>query len=301
MANSQLLSTQAELSAREARLSAAGAQLSDTHNELVNAQAKLGKRDEILLWIETSRAWRLSSQVRRLFDSRGAQWMRRGFHSSRRSGLHSSLDFPNENAEVESPLRIEGWAFSKAPITRVEAFLDDFYLGSLHYGLERRDVVDAYPVLEQACCGFSDLIELRPSLVGKRKLAVRVYDEDGNLQLYRRSLTIQPNQISTTSLLIPQKTDIEFISHKAEAEDSNGTQAMAAAIEVDPLISEFRELLDGFKSRIRRDPSILELGVNVNLSSTFPELAIFSPVSRNSHKGLPYLESKYRCCFSFVE
>ena len=274
---------QARLNEQDGCLTAVRAQLSATRSELATAQAQLRKSEEILLWIETSRAWRWSSQFRRLFDSRGARWMRRGLYSSQRNGLYSCLDFPSDGAQVIGPLRIDGWAFGRKRITRVEAFLDDFYLGNLTYGVKRLDVLNAYPTLAHAACGFSDLIALRGEFAGERKLLVRIYDEDGSLQLYVRSITIQPAEMRDTSLPPSAKTEIE--------EDYNAVQQpVAAPNEVDEFLPEFRELLEEFKRRIGREPAILQLGKNLNLAPAFPGVAIFSPVSRNSDTRLPYLD-----------
>jgi len=53
---------------------------------------------------------------------------------------------------------------------------------------------------------------------------------------------------------------------------------------------QFSELIEEFKSRINREPSILNWGVDLNLSTMFPQLAIFSPVANNGYSHLPYLD-----------
>ncbi|HYE75503.1 MAG TPA: glycosyltransferase family 2 protein, partial [Blastocatellia bacterium] len=53
---------------------------------------------------------------------------------------------------------------------------------------------------------------------------------------------------------------------------------------------QFRELIAEFKSKMEREPSILDWDAGLNLSAVFPQLAIFSPSTTNGRPALPYLD-----------
>ncbi len=96
--------------------------------------------------------------------------------------LQCHLDSPDPNKLYDLEMEIYGWAVSlPAKVERVEAFIDDKLLGSVRYGLDRPDVLDAMPKLSSSQVGFGGtflLDEKRDS--EERHLLVRVLDSAGN-------------------------------------------------------------------------------------------------------------------------
>lgn len=181
----------------EIALSEAHAELAQQQTALLAARRQLLKKDEALDWIQTSRSWRMASSLRHLRQL-ARQWhplsprLRQRLHLPVRAIFHGALDSPAEAACLSSELTVSGWVFSThAPVARVEAFLDDCYLGSVRYGIDRPDVAAAYNPQAPAACGYSESLPLNVTSTGRRKLVVRVFDEQGHEQCYACSIIIE--------------------------------------------------------------------------------------------------------------
>ena len=158
---------------------------------LSEAQAQLSRHVEVLNWIYASRSWRISRTLR-LVDRLNERRPRP------RAIFSGQLELPH--SVVFDVLEIRGWVYSNAaPVMLVEAFLDDFYLGSVRYG-EKRPEISGAP-LE---CGYSDRISLHGfSITGEKTLRVRVFDQKGNRQAYTRRLIVAPASQAAVEPSIP--------------------------------------------------------------------------------------------------
>lgn len=292
--DAQLAHQANELDALSARLAKRESQLEQQAAMLVTLRSQIDKKDEVLEWIQTSGSWHFASKLRRLGGLKH-QWRQYGFKLARRVHLpvqpifYGLIEAPTEAANVAGELEIHGWVFSvSAPVVRIEAFLDDFYLGRLGYGLKRDDVAAAYPAQARADCGYSERVTLRSSMVGRRTLIVRAYDAQGHVQIYTRLVSVGS-----------PKTILQAVG--ATSTNGNGARAGVAATEAAQAASgangtdasfyrRLEALIDDFKSRTEREPSILNWHTGLNLAAALPHLAVFSPPSANGHYGLPYLD-----------
>jgi len=284
-----------ELDALNARLAKRESQLERQAALLVTLRAQADKKDEVLEWIQTSGSWHFASMLRRLGGLKH-QWRQHAVKLARRMHLpvqptfYGLIEAPTEAANVAGELEIHGWVFSvSAPVVRIEAFLDDFYLGRLNYGLTRDDVAAAYPTQARAECGYSERVTLRSSMIGRRTLVVRAYDAQGNVQIYTRLVAVgSPKTMlravgaAATNGNGARSGGVAAAEALQSAAGANGTDAC--------FYRRLEALVDDFKSRTEREPSILNWHTGLNLAAALPHLAVFSPPSANGHYGLPYLD-----------
>ncbi len=100
-----------------------------------------------------------------------------------REVVRGVLDAPLRDLSDEPYLEVSGWAYStEAPISWVEAFLDDMPLGLMTYGEPRSDVTTDSTSTVSADCGFSGRFFLKEGSVDSTTLRVRVADESGNIR-----------------------------------------------------------------------------------------------------------------------
>ena len=150
---------------------------------LSKTQSDLRQQEEALDWIYTSRAWGLAVSLRRW--ERFAQRVKSRIPGGNSGVIVGSLDLTKDAVVNSRYFEISGWAFSTAaPIKRVEAFLDDQFVAELHYKVERPDVVAVWPEKAPLRCGFKRRVLLADSMAGATLLTVRVFDNQGNKQLY---------------------------------------------------------------------------------------------------------------------
>ena len=284
------------------RLAQLEAALSVGQSKLSAAQAQLEKREEMLTWIQTSRSWRFAGKLRRLAAQ--AQGQRRRFERGlRRLHLLPSppapilgfIDCPAEGARATGELEIVGWAFSTAgPVTRVEAFLDDFYLGRLSYGVERPDVSAAHPGRAPEACGYRERAPVLAYMAGPRSLSVRVYDAAGNEQVFTRAVAVEPHDAHTPACAHPLAAPADVVESPAQNAAPAGLTAAADGPrvpgELSGLSARLEEVVAAFVCREEREPSILSWDAGLDLSSMFPHLAVFSPPSSGADE-LPYLDA----------
>jgi GT2 family glycosyltransferase len=165
-----------------------------------------------------------------------------------------------------------GWVYSTAaPISSVEAFIDDVNVRSMTYGIERYDVVATFPAEAPVTCGFGGRISLvGSSLEGVRQLTIRVRDEIGNECSFRRSITIEPLKLSPYPA---------------------GPPGWHPSTELSEVERELRKVVAEFEERMDRAPSILDWDSGLNLHSLFPNLPVCSPIPLADANRLPYLDS----------
>src|SRR4029077_17512133 len=103
------------------------------------------------------------------------------------------LEFPAEASVASGAVAVVGWVFSKiAPVIFIEAFLDEFYLGRISYAVDRPDVLACNPAEAPLKCGFNQIFSLHPDqTAGERKLKVRSYDGQGNVQVFERTVVVE--------------------------------------------------------------------------------------------------------------
>ncbi len=102
-----------------------------------------------------------------------------------------SLDIPAAGSSATRYLQVNGWAHStEAPISYVEAFLDNVPLGLVRFGALRPDVAESIPQVPIEC-GFSGKMLIDEVLEGRRTLTVRVRDDRGNTNDFCANVTIE--------------------------------------------------------------------------------------------------------------
>lgn len=221
----------------------------ETEIRLSKAQSQLLQKEEALDWIYTSRAWRLVGSLRRW--ERFAQRVRGRIPAQGTRVIVGKLDLTKDTVINSRYFEISGWAFStKAPIKRVEAFLDDQYLAELSYKVERRDVVAVWAEAPRRC-GFKRSVLLADSMAGSKLLTVRVFDNRGNKQLYTCPVQINlPAREAEFPSRPPMPTPVEM--------------NVAEKLQVNQVIEE-------------RDYLILASGLNIKTSSQ-PVISVVIPV-----------------------
>lgn len=117
-----------------------------------------------------------------------------------RTCVYGVIDTPVESSRINGDIVIAGWAFSKAaPVTLVEAWIDEEPPVTLPYGNERADVAAAHPWRKLIHCGYCGTIRVTSFVAGPRSLTVRVTDARGNRQEYTRSIVLAPMTIHLDS------------------------------------------------------------------------------------------------------
>lgn len=160
--------------------------IADLRERLSGVEDELRRKEEVLDWLQTSRSWRAASLLRRAGD--GA---RRVLRLTGAGAFSGAVETPAEGARCAGTLDVSGWVYSRAaPVTRVEAFLDDLYLGRLSYGVERAGTPDAQPGAP-AACGFADSLSLHAEHAGGRVLRIRIFDGRGNQRTYARHINVE--------------------------------------------------------------------------------------------------------------
>ena len=267
----------------EVRLGRYAEELARQEAALADARARLEKMAEALHWMQTSRSGRIAARLRHVFELK-QEWRRFSRRVRGRLRLpppptvfRGFVDMPAEGASVSGVIEVSGWVFSSAaPVVLVEAFLDDFYLGRLKYGVERADVSAAYPEEAPLACGYRDRLVPLLGMTGARELTVRAYDGAGNVEHYARSVVLDES-VAETAAAEPAPGEPEKTGAGAEPLDAG----LRAALEA--VFAEFSE-------RAGDEPSVLDWGTGLErLPAAFPHLAVFSPPAAGGPNELPYL------------
>ena len=181
------------------------------------------------------------------------------------------LEFPKDNSVCSGSVEVMGWVYSTAaPITSVDAFIDNVNVQKMTFGIERYDVVATFPAEAPVACGFKGRISLvGSSLDGPRQLTIRVRDEIGNECSLRRSITIEPLKLSPYP---------------------PGPPGRNPSSELSEVERQLRNVVAEFEERLDRAPSILDWDSGLNLHSLLPNLPVCSPIPSPDANRLPYLD-----------
>jgi GT2 family glycosyltransferase/SAM-dependent methyltransferase/glycosyltransferase involved in cell wall biosynthesis len=185
----QLMLTQASAELAEAKLRKAAddAHYEEAEHNIAQTRALLAKKSEVLDWMQTSRSWQFVASLRRF--ERYAYRMRAKFQRDGSKVFVGKIDPIEGLTRGSTRFGISGWAFSRAaPITHVEAFLDDQYLGSVGYGRERRDMHELGADKASGHMGFAGPVLLTSPFTGPRRLVIRVFDALGNKELFTQEI-----------------------------------------------------------------------------------------------------------------
>ena len=276
------------LSHTEQSLSEAQATVIQQHDRIAAQDERIAEQVEtmtrqsnILNWIYGSRLWLLARMIRVVEDLR--QRCRKALSPFLQSPFVGLLESVRVNAVPGDGIDVRGWVHSNASsVLLVEAFLDDWYLGPLRYGIARPDIVEADPSVPLES-GYSELIRMSGlQLSGKKRLKIRVYDEAGNKQIYESSIT--RGQLPESPRQKPDSMDGEPGTPVAfaTAEFSDSSARMELPREISNVIADFQD-------RMQREPSILDWTATLHLAEKLHHLAVCSPLIDNA-KVLPYLD-----------
>lgn len=89
------------------------------------------------------------------------------------------IDEPANNSAVKGNTVIRGWALDGSGIAKIEIFLNGNSIGAAEYGLERLDVLDAYPDYKNANSGYLFNLNTENLYNGKHTLTVRAINTKG--------------------------------------------------------------------------------------------------------------------------
>jgi len=227
----QLARHQEQLKASRAQTATQATSREKAEASLFGTQLQLRQKNEVLDWILTSRAWRLVALVRSC--ERLAYRIRSRIPGQGRVGIIGALQVPTV---VDSDsFEIVGWVFStEALITRVEAFLDNQFVGVLSYHVARPDVVAEWPEKAPLRCGYKQRLLLDDRMVGSRLLTVRVFDGRGKRQLYMSQIQIRPSSGKADLAPAPPALDIDaaqqLVISEAIGEKNNQTVRPAVTL-----------------------------------------------------------------------
>jgi GT2 family glycosyltransferase/glycosyltransferase involved in cell wall biosynthesis len=102
-----------------------------------------------------------------------------------------ALEQPGEHSTLTGALVVSGWTLSRrAPIERIELWLDGSFVAEVPYGIERPDVAAVFPSLTDGRCGYFLRTWLDASRGGRALLEIHATDRRGNGRTYGRTLVI---------------------------------------------------------------------------------------------------------------
>lgn len=181
----RLTQIEAELSAAKSEVVANANRSDEAYADLNEAKAELRQRSEVLDWTHTSKAWRLVGLIRR--SERFTHELRRRLKPGSAKVFTGKIDSAGPFDSRSTRIEIVGWAFSKAaPVSRVEVFLNDMFLGSLAYGIPRPDLAEPGSDDFPPNWGYAGSFTLTRSPGRPELLTVRAFDSRGNKQLFLR-------------------------------------------------------------------------------------------------------------------
>jgi GT2 family glycosyltransferase/ubiquinone/menaquinone biosynthesis C-methylase UbiE len=186
--------------------------------------------------------------------------------------FQGKLEFPEAGSSTSDSLEVTGWMYSKAaPIIFIEAFLNESYLGRVSYGVERPDVLTAFPMEAPLRCGYDKVFSLNETYsTEERTLKLRFYDSQGNTYILERVIRIQASTVGAVR---------EAQARQREASNDR------------PPLQAFEQIIAQFVDQFGRDPSILDWKSGLDLAAFFPNLPVFSPPSASEAENiLPYLD-----------
>ncbi|HMD37384.1 MAG TPA: glycosyltransferase [Vicinamibacterales bacterium] len=109
-----------------------------------------------------------------------------------RDRFFGALEHPGKNSSMTGALVVSGWTFSRrAPIDRVEVFVDGALAARVPYGIHRPDVAAIFPALTDGRCGYFLRTWFDASVRGARQLEIRATDRQGNVRVYARAIDVR--------------------------------------------------------------------------------------------------------------
>lgn len=143
-----------------------------------------------------------------------------------------ALEAPAKGTASPSKLAISGWVLSRrGKVVSVEALLGTASFGLVPYGFERVDVARVFPTLDDRC-GYEGTIELEPDFAGPQTLTVRVRDQSGHLQDFRRHIVIQEAPAEEPPEATMQSAAPDLVPPVAESTAAAGPEAISPAVEI---------------------------------------------------------------------
>src|ERR1051326_8231519 len=195
--------------------------------------------------------------------------------------FQGTLEHPEAGSLVSGRIEVTGWVCSKAaPILFVEGFLGESYLGRVSYGIERPDVLEAFPMEVPLRCGYRKVFSITAATpAGKQTLKLRFYDSQGNIHVVEREISCpegrarrvedEPGESQESSQILKHSPGVS----RRLSSDGKG---------------ELQRVIAQFQQRFGRDPSILDWNSGLDLQTSFPNLPVVSPPSDGD--TLPYLD-----------
>jgi GT2 family glycosyltransferase len=198
--------------------------------------------------------------------------------------FQGKLECPETGSLISDSLEVSGWMYSKAaPIIFIEGFLNESYLGRVSYGVERPDVLAAFPMEAPLRCGYEKVFSLNAmSPAEERTLKLRFYDGQGNIQVIERAIRVERPTVGAVR---------EAQARQREALTNDRPQSPGSDIVGHRPPLQLEEVIAQFVDQFRRDPSILDWKSGLDLAAFFPNLPVFSPPSTpEAENTLPYLD-----------
>ena len=243
---------------------------------LSEARSQVSLHAELLDWMYTN-----SQMVQRSdqWNERWNQFQKRIRRLPAKEAIRGVLDYPKSEDPAKARIEVYGWAYSNvAPLRLVQAFLDNTYLGIVRYGIERSDVVAAFPDAPVKC-GYQELFWLDGlGRAGERSLRILVSDQKGNKQVYTRPITLEAPTPLVSSEVSPTPVTEHLLSRNVGPEEPTFAGQLR---QVEAAIADFQNCM-------ARDPSILDWDSGLNIESSFRDLAVCSFAGADT--TLPYFD-----------
>ena len=126
----------------------------------------------------------------------------------------SNLEEPVSNITAKGTLKIRGWALAESGIKEVRVYVDGKDLGTVTYGVERKDVNKVYPGYSSGNnAGFEGIVDISSISAGSKKLTVKITANDGTTQVIERSFTYKKAKL----VVIDPGHEIESVDPGATA------------------------------------------------------------------------------------
>lgn len=300
----------AELQTQEAQRAAAYAemqsQLLQRNASLAEVHSQLLRKDEILNWIQTSRSWKAVAPLRYMYYRSGVKVneLRRRLKLPVPNTFKGAIESPAQDASCSKQIEVSGWvATAGGRVTLVEAFLDEFFLGTVRYSSERPDVASNLPSRGWKVYGYAERLTLYGSCEGQRTLTLRAYDQHGHSHLFERQINVtsSPESVQESAQGVVASLVVEPPAPEPSVAESAGADSPAPApvpaevvrheevVKAD-FLAQLEEVVGKFENRMNRAPFILNWNTGLELSEAFPHLAIMSPCASNGNGHLSYFD-----------
>ncbi|ERI94322.1 N-acetylmuramoyl-L-alanine amidase [Clostridiales bacterium oral taxon 876 str. F0540] len=121
-----------------------------------------------------------------------------GNSAKAQGALFVGIDNPIESTKVTSGIYIKGWAFGENPISKVEIFLDNTFVGQATYGIKRTDIKNSYPTYTNSeMSGYT--YKLTNVSVGQHN--IKIIATDTQNQKIDKSVSITVSDIDRVNIM----------------------------------------------------------------------------------------------------